>query len=97
MIKGLGDMLGGAIGDKISDLTGDAAGPVVEQVMEMVKGLLDGGEMSGEQEGALGQLAGMLGVGSPQEIVEMSSEQIAESGITEKLPDLMGILETLKG
>ncbi|MEL7116880.1 MAG: hypothetical protein AAGP08_15095 [Pseudomonadota bacterium] len=97
MIKGLGGMLGGIVGDKLKDLAGDAAGPVIEQVLEVVQGLLDGGEMSGEQEGALGQLAEMLGVGSPEEIVEMGAEKIADSGIGEKLPEVMGLLEKLKG
>ena len=97
MIKGVGGMLGGLVEGKLEELAGDAAGPVIEQVIEMVKGLLDGGEMSGEQEGALGQLAGLLGAGSPQDIVDMGAEKIAEAGIGDKLPEIMGLLEKLKG
>jgi hypothetical protein len=96
MIKGLGDMLGGAIGDKVTEIAGDAAGPVIAQVLELVQGLLEGGDISSAQEGALGQLAEMLGVGTPQEILAMGAEKIAESGIAGDLGGLMKIIETLK-
>jgi len=100
MIKGLGDMASGMLGDAVSKLAGDAAGPLIAEILDMVRNALaarDGGQvLSDDETGALAQIAGAFGVGSPEEVVDLGADRMAELGVPENVTALLSALSAFK-